>query len=205
MYRMWDERYGSDDYAYGRDPNTFIEEVEPGLPPGRFLCLGAGEGRNAVFLAGTGRRVTAVDASAVGLAKARRLAGERGAEVETVQADLREFEMGEGCWDGIVAVFLHLPPALRAHVLAGVGRALGPGGVFVAELYTPAQLRHGTGGPRTEELLVSLEDLTRELPGLEVVVGREVEREIHEGLHHHGTSAVVQFLARRPTSEGATP
>jgi len=67
---MWDERYSSAGYAYGTEPNGFLVATASRLPAGRILCLGEGEGRNAVWLARQGYEVTAVDASRVGLQKA---------------------------------------------------------------------------------------------------------------------------------------
>jgi hypothetical protein len=58
-------------------------------------------------------------------------------------------------------------------------------------------MAHGTGGPSQPELLYSLADLRADLDGLEIVIGRELEREVLEGVYHTGRSAVVQVLARR--------
>jgi hypothetical protein len=78
-FMIWDQRYATEDYVYGTEPNEFLVETIRGLDcGGRALCLAEGEGRNAVFLAGRGYEVHAVDASVVGLAKAHRLARERG-------------------------------------------------------------------------------------------------------------------------------
>jgi 2-polyprenyl-3-methyl-5-hydroxy-6-metoxy-1,4-benzoquinol methylase len=74
---MWDERYNSAEYAFGTEPNDFLVSAVDRLPGGRILCLGEGEGRNAVWLAERGFDVTAVDASRVGLDKALRLAEDR--------------------------------------------------------------------------------------------------------------------------------
>jgi len=83
---MWDERYGMEGFAFGTEPNDFLREVADRIPRGDVLCLGEGEGRNAVFLAERGCRVTAVDASSVGLDKTQRLAASRSVEVTTVLA-----------------------------------------------------------------------------------------------------------------------
>ncbi len=90
---MWDQRYSSDSYAYGTEPNDFLVESVGSLPKGKVLCLAEGEGRNAVWLAQQGREVTAMDASEVGLQKARRLADARGVNITTVHADLVAFEI----------------------------------------------------------------------------------------------------------------
>jgi SAM-dependent methyltransferase len=161
------------------------------------LCLAEGEGRNAVHLATLGHRVTAVDQSEVGLAKARRLAGARGVEIETVLADLANYSIATGAWTGIVATFAHLPPALRRRVHRDVVAGLQPGGVFVLEAYTPAQLAFDTGGPKSPELLMTLAGLREELSGLQFLIARELERDVTEGAGHTGRGAVVQILTRR--------
>ena len=197
---FWNNRYGQagDGYIYGTFPNEFLAAVADRLPPGPVLCLAEGEGRNAVHLARRGHAVTALDQSAVGLAKARALAERHGVPLTTVVADLETYAITPRAWSGIVAIFMHLPPALRARVLAQAAAGLQPGGVFVLECYTPAQLAYNTGGPREVSLLPTLAILQRELPGLEFEIGQELERDILEGDGHTGRGAVVQILARRP-------
>jgi SAM-dependent methyltransferase len=194
----WDARYSEPGYAYGTAPNDFLREMAGRIPPGPVLCLAEGEGRNAVFLAGLGHAVTAVDASSVGLAKAATLARARAVGLETVHADLADFAIKEGAWAGIVTVFAHLPPALRARLHTAVVKGLRPGGVYLLEAYTPEQLAFGTGGPPDVELLMTADALRRELAGLELEVCREVERDVVEGRFHSGRAAVVQVLGRRP-------
>ena len=193
----WDERYAEPGYAYGTEPNDFLREVAGRIPPGPVLCLGEGEGRNAVFLAGLGFAVTALDASRVGLAKAEALARARGVRVATVHADVAELVIAPAAWSGIVALWLHLPPAVRAPLHRACVTGLAPGGAFVLEAYTPRQLALATGGPREEERLMTLAALREELAGLDLEIGREREREIREGRYHAGRGAVVQVLGRR--------
>jgi SAM-dependent methyltransferase len=196
----WDERYGAAAYYYGTAPNDFLRERCSAIPHGGdVLCLAEGEGRNAVFLAQQGFRVVAVDQSAVGLKKAGQLATERGVRIETIVADLDGYRIEAGRWDGIVSIWCHLPAGLRAAVHRQVVAGLKIGGVFLLEAYTPAQLRYGTGGPRTADLLPTLAELRKELAGLDFVHAEERERTVHEGKGHTGPSAVVQLVAcRRP-------
>lgn len=195
---FWNDRYAVTGHVYGDAPNAFVAEVAPQIPAGPVLCLAEGEGRNAVHLATLGHRVTAVDQSEVGLAKARRLAGARGVEIETVLTDLAGYPIVAGAWAGIVATFAHLPPALRRQVHRDVVMGLQPGGVFVLEAYTPAQLAFVTGGPKSPELLMTLASLREELSGLQFLIARELERDVIEGDGHTGRGAVVQVLAKRP-------
>ena len=197
---MWDERYSEDEYAFGTEPNDFLRSVLRLLPDGKALCLGDGEGRNGVWLAEQGLAVTSVDASGVGLGKARALAHQRGVAIATVHMDLADFIIERGAWDVIVSIFCHLPPPLRQRVHRDVVAGLRPGGMFVLEAYTPEQIVFGTGGPPTAELTMNLDALRQELAGLKLLRAEEMEREVHEGRYHNGRSAVVQVLALR---EGA--
>lgn len=194
---MWDERFSAPEYVYGTAPNDFLAQAASSIPGGPVLSIGDGEGRNGVFLAERGHAVTSVDASAVGLAKARRLAAERGVTIDTVEADLAVYAIAPAKYSGIVSVFCHLPRALRQRVHAQVVTGLAPGGVFVLEAYTPAQLALGTGGPKDPEMLPTLDDLRAELTGLTFEHALECERDIQEGVLHSGRSAVVQVVARR--------
>jgi SAM-dependent methyltransferase len=197
----WDARYADAGYLYGTEPNDFLRDQAPALPEGsRTLCLAEGPGRNAVFLAGRGHRVVAVDQSRVGLEKARQLAHERGVVVETVTADLSELHIEPEGWDAIVSIWCHLPSTVRTTLHRRVVQGLKPGGVLVLEAYTPRQLEYGTGGPPDPDRLMTLDGLREELAGLELEVGRELEREIHEGTKHQGPSHVVQVLARKPAA-----
>lgn len=194
---FWNNRYDTPHFVYGEKPNAFVAEMASQIPAGPVLCLAEGEGRNAVHLATLGHRVMAVDQSEAGLAKARQLAVARGVEIETVVSDLEHFEIKLGAWAGIVSIFAHLPPPLRRRIHAQVVTGLRPGGVFILEAYTPAQLAFDTGGPKNPELLMTLAGLREELAGLELLIGREIEREVIEGDGHTGRGAVVQILARR--------
>lgn len=195
---MWDERFDTPDYVYGTDPNAFLVEVAARIPKGAVLCLGEGEGRNAVYLAGKGYDVTAVDSSSVGLEKARRLAGERGVKIATVHSDVAHFDIGHERWAGIVSVFLHLPRDARASLHRRCVSGLRPGGALVLEAYSPKQLEYGTGGPKSLDLLVGLESVKQELEGLFLERAQEKVREVREGRFHQGPGAVVQVLGVKP-------
>jgi SAM-dependent methyltransferase len=196
---IWDQRYATEDYVYGTEPNEFLAETIRGLDcAGRALCLAEGEGRNAVFLAGRGYEVHAVDASSVGLAKAERLARERGVTIVTEAANLDGYRMNPVDWDLIVSIFCHVPRPVRQALHREVVTALRPGGRLVLEAYTPAQLALGTGGPPDAALMMTLAELREELAGLDFEEAREIERDVREGKLHTGRGAVVQLLARKP-------
>lgn len=193
----FDARYSDPELVYGAEPNEFLAAVAARIPDGPVLCLAEGQGRNAVFLAGLGHAVTAVDRSAVGVARAAELARERGVTVTTQVADLADYPIEPAAWAGIVSIFGHLPQPLRSTVHRAAARGLRPGGVFVLEAYRPAQLAFGTGGPKDAAMLPTLHELRADLAGLELEIGREIERDVVEGKYHTGRAAVVQIVARR--------
>jgi SAM-dependent methyltransferase len=194
---MWDERYSAAEYVYGTNPNNFLEANFSSIPKGKVLSLAEGEGRNAVFLAKQGYSVTAVDASLVGLNKARKLAEENGVVVEFIQADLADYDLGENQWEGIVSIFCPLPSSIRKQVHQKVAAGLKPNGVFLLEAYTPNQLKHGTGGGNSVDVMQSQETLSQELAGLKFQHLIELERDIIEGIYHTGIGAVVQAIASK--------
>jgi SAM-dependent methyltransferase len=195
--RVWDERYDTETYVYGREPNSFLVDNAARLPRGRVLCLAEGEGRNAVFLAGLGYDVVAVDSSAVGLEKARRLAVDSNVAIDTVVADLADYPIPESSFAGVVSIFCHLPPPLRVDLHRRVVDGLEPGGSLLLEAFTPKQLDYRTGGPPDAAMMMTLDGLRHELEGLDFEHGRELVRPVHEGALHHGDSAVVQVIAHK--------
>ena len=197
--RSWNERYSEPGFAYGTEPNAFLASIANKIPKGKVLSLGEGEGRNAVYLAGLGYDVTAVDSSDVGLAKTRQLAADRGVKITTIVADLKDFQIEAEAWAGIISIFCHLPTAVRVPLYRRVVSGLKPGGVLVLESYTPKQLLHGTGGPTDVDRLLTLAKLQQELSGLQLVHAFEVERDVQEGKYHAGRSSVVQLIAAKPS------
>jgi SAM-dependent methyltransferase len=194
---MWNARYSEEGYAYGKEPNRFLESVVTLLAPGKTLCLAEGEGRNAVYLATLGFEVIAVDSSAIGLGKAHQLASERGVTISTKLVDLAEFDMGCEVYENIVSIFCHVEPNLRRKVHANVVRALRPGGMFVLEAFRPEQQKHTSGGPKDPTWLMSADDVIAEISGLEVVRVGQVERMLHEGKYHQGLGSMLELVARK--------
>ncbi|MGD8999340.1 MAG: class I SAM-dependent methyltransferase [Granulosicoccaceae bacterium] len=193
----WDVRYSEPGYAYGTRPNDFLREHATRLPGRRVLSLAEGEGRNAVFLAGQGYEVTAVDASPVAMRKTAMLAGQNGLAVHVHTADLADYDIEPGRWDGVVSIFCHVPPAVRATLHQQVVAGLRAGGVLLLEAYTPEQVGLGTGGPKDAGMTMTAQTLEQELDGLEILLLEETQREVIEGKYHTGTGAVVQCIARK--------
>ena len=174
----WDRRYAVHEFVWEAGPNRFVAEELSGLEPGRALDLAAGEGRNAVWLAGRGWRVTAVDFSGVAIDKARKLAGDRGVTVEWVQADLRDYQPEPGAYDLVVVSYVHLQPADRAEVLRRATAALAAHGIAFVVGHDLDNLAHGTAGPQDPVVLYTAQAISAELPGLTVKRSGRVHRPV---------------------------
>lgn len=197
---FWDDRFSDEQYVYGIQPNSFVREAVDNWLPGsqEVLALGAGEGRNTVYLARQGHTVTAVDYSAKGLRKTRRLAEEEGVHLDTIQADVRDWAPDRQ-WDAVVVTFLHLPASERGRLYRLIQRLLHPDGVLVAEWFRPEQRTEGytSGGPPDSDMMVTREELREHFlhDGIESL---EVAEPVLEEGMHRGPAATVRFVWRRP-------
>jgi SAM-dependent methyltransferase len=198
---FWNGLYREEGYRYGTEPNAFLVEATApatGDSPHQALCVGAGEGRNAVWLAGQGYDVTALDISEAGLAKAEAMAAKAGVSIRTVAADFADFDFGNDRWDLIAAIFAHQPAPMSDRLHRRFLRALAPGGRLILEAYTPRQLEYGTGGPGRTAFLIEPEILREQLEGLRIDLLEETVRDIREGTGHRGKGAVVRCVAVKP-------
>jgi 2-polyprenyl-3-methyl-5-hydroxy-6-metoxy-1,4-benzoquinol methylase len=163
------------------------------------LCVADGEGRNGVWLAQQGHRVTAFDIAANGIAKARRLASQRGVEVEFVVADIAEWRWQERSFDALVAIFIQfLAPDERDAVFAGMRAAVRPGGLVLLQGYRPEQVDYGTGGPPRRDHMYTAKWLRAQFAGWDIEHFSLHDDELSEGTGHRGRSALIDLVARRP-------
>lgn len=195
---MWDERYASDEFVYGTEPNDFLRE-HANLLSGPILSLAEGEGRNAVFLASLGHDVLGVGSSAVGLAKAQKLASANGVSIQTEVVDLYTYQPPTNAFGAVVSIFAHLPSRYRQRLHAELQQAIQPGGLFLLEAYSQAQLHYATGGPKDVDLLLTPQALAHEFSNFDILLCHEIEREVIEGRLHTGKASVVQFIAKKRT------
>ncbi|HLI36321.1 MAG TPA: class I SAM-dependent methyltransferase [Streptosporangiaceae bacterium] len=174
----WDQRYSGPDLVWGAGPNRFVADELAALPPGRAIDLGTGEGRNAIWLAERGWRVTAVDFSAAGLARAARLAAERGVSVDWVQADLLDYQPAPGSYDLVLIAYLHLPSASLAQVFRAAAAAVAPGGTLLVIGHDRDNIARGHGGPQDPGRLYTPALVTGQLGGLAIRKAGQVQRPV---------------------------
>ena len=176
---LWDERHAARDTIESPEPDpTLIQEVI-GLRPGRALDLGTGDGRNAVWLAARGWRVTAVDFSRVALARARALARASGVDVEWRLADLLEWVPPAASFDLVTLFFIHLPREERRAVYARAAAAVGPGGTLLIVGHDRTNLSDGVGGPRDADVLFTASEIAADLAGFTIERAEAVRRPPH--------------------------
>ena len=177
----WDDRYGTAGYVFGVEPNGFVASEVGGLAPGRALDLACGEGRNAVWLAGLGWTVTAVDISAVALEKAAALAATAGVTVEYRREDLAVWSPEPGSFDLVVLSYLHVPAPVRQRIHRAAMAALAPGGRVVLAAHHIDNLERGVGGPQDPAVLFDEEAALDDFAGLDVLRCEEVVRTVDPG------------------------
>jgi SAM-dependent methyltransferase len=163
----WDARYAATDLVWTATPNRWVEAELSDLPPGRAVDLACGEGRNALWLAGRGWRVTAVDFSGVALAKGRsaaQAAGDgRADRIDWIEADLLGYQPEPGRYDAVVIAYLQLPADERRVVFRRAATALADGGVALVVAHDTANLAGGVGGPPDPAVLYTADDVRSDL------------------------------------------
>ncbi len=192
----WDERYRSAELVWGGGPNRWVEQEVADLPAGRALDLACGEGRNALWLADRGWRVTAVDFSPVAIEKARRLQQAVAADVDWVCADVLAFR-SEDEVDLALLCYLQLPAAERRVAVRRAAASLAPGGVLLVIGHDATNLQDGYGGPQDHSVLFTAADITADLGDTDLVVERaEAVRRPVDGAPRPAIDALLR--ASRP-------
>ena len=202
----WNARYrdAGDDYLFGIEPNHFLARRAHLFQDGHTaLSVADGEGRNSVWLAEQGLKVTAVEISSVAVAKARKLAAGRGVTVNFLVADLLAPDWRPAAladeFDWVVGIFIQFASASeRPRQFEAMKRATRPGGRLLLQGYTPRQLEYKTGGPPTAENLYTPELLRAAFADWTIEELVEYEDDIAEGCGHRGRSALIGMVASKP-------
>lgn len=194
----WNERFDCDEYVYGKDPCAFLIERANLFQAGKkVLCIGEGEGRNAVFLATLGLDVTCVDFSRVALEKAENLAAENGVELRTLRVDLNRWVWPKGAFDYVVWVFLHVGQEHRPRLHKNIRNCLKENGMVIGEVFHKNQLDFNSGGPKDESFLYDIDEIENSFLDMKQLLLEERLIQLTEGLGHQGQGVVVDFVLRR--------
>jgi len=189
----WEARYAAPDFQPDADPEPFLDEKCGQTHPGRALCLAAGSGRNAVYLAERGWEVTAVDISASGVAWCRELAVRREVQLTALQTDLLDYDMGKECYDLITSFYYYQP-----ELFPRVRDALRPGGQFILQTFSIDQIGLD-GGPRNPAHLVEPNALLHAFADFRIRHYEDVIGE-HSIRGERQPAALVRLLAEKEDS-----
>lgn len=198
--QFWNERFDKEEFIFGKAPNEYlVEQSNRYLEPGNsILCIADGEGRNGVWLAKQGMRVTAFDVSDIALAKAKKFAADNQVSIQHSLCDTDGFDWQSNSYDAVIGIFIQFAdPAMRERIFQKTYEALKPGGIFILQGYTPKQLEYKTGGPSLIEHLYTeqmIRDLVKDFEILELSV---YEKELSEGARHTGMSALLGLTAKK--------
>ena len=187
---QWDARYRAEPDLWTKEPNAQLAQFAGGLEPGRALDVGAGDGRNAIWLATQGWAVTAIDLSTVALERAAERAAARGTQLRCIVADWRDHDFGESAFELVVVSFMHPHPDERETLFERVARALVPGG----HVFTVGAILadHGRRGPPDAERMYTVERLQHALRGFELL---RCEEHAYEQEHSSGRREVTDVVA----------
>jgi hypothetical protein len=199
----WDERYREEAFAYGKGPNLFFKKWLDGRTPGSILMPADGEGRNGVYAARCGWKVTSFDQSAEGRLKALQLAAEERVAIDYIVGDLAHLQFDAGSFDAIGLVFAHFDADKKPAFHRKLDGFLRRGGVVILEAFSKSHLAYiardpNVGGPKDLGMLYSAEEILADFPGYEIVVLAEEEAVLSEGNYHNGTGSVLRFVGRKP-------
>lgn len=193
---FWNERYAEYESVYGVTPNEFFKEQLGNVPPGNILLPAEGEGRNAIYAASLGWKVTAFDFSEVAKTKTLKLASDLGiTTIDYKVEDLSTLILKEEEFDVVALIYVHLNEQVRKHLIQQCIKSLKQGGKLIMEVFSKGQLQYTSGGPKDAEMLYSRDmvaDLFREL---KIVSNEEVVENLSEGPFHSGLASIVRLVA----------
>lgn len=193
---FWNSKFSRDGFLYGLKPNTFIaSKIKLLKNKSQVLCLGEGEGRNAIFFAKKDFDVTAIDASDIGLSKLKQRAKEENLNIQTSCIDLNEWNANEK-YDVIVASYLHMYKEERVALFEKIEESLKDDGYFIGEFFSTKQVNYSSGGPRDEDLLYTVDDFKKSF----LLCDKEVYEQVtilDEGKGHQGEACVIRVVIQK--------
>ena len=197
MKEMWDQRYAGEEYVYGTLPNLFFKEKIEGISPGKLILPAEGEGRNAVFAAGLGWQVTAVDFSEEAKKKALKLAGLNDVALTYNVDDFTRMDFGKELYDAAGLIYAHISPDHRQEVHRKIARSLKPGGYLILEAFNKNQINNSSGGPKSLEMLYSITMLLDDFKDLDILHLEENNVVLDQGGFHQGDAAIIRFYGQK--------
>lgn len=197
MKEFWNARYSADEYIYGTVPNTFLRKQLECLIPGTVLFPCEGEGRNAVFAAQHGWKVSAFDASEAGKEKALLLAKRQEVELTYEVADAMDISYPQDSFDVIALISAHFPEGIRQTLHHKMISWLKPVGVLILEAFNPHQLSNTSGGPKDPSMLYTEVMLKSDFNQLQKILLSNENIILDEGTFHRGPADVIRYVGQK--------
>ena len=197
MNQFWNERFATEEYVYGTEPNLFYREQLEKLNPGKILFPAEGEGRNAVYAAMQDWKVTAFDPSTVAKTKAENLARQKNVEIYYRITDYENVSFSKESFDCLVLIFAHMHPLKRKEYHKKLASFLKPGGTLILEGFSKKQIKNNTGGPRNVEMLFSEEELRNDFNFFSELSISETDVTLDEGAFHKGKASVIRVTGKK--------
>ena len=195
---FWDERYSSEKYVYGTEPNQFFkQQIQKIKPVGKLLLPGEGEGRNAVFAAKLGWAVDAFDQSPVAKMKAKKLARENKIDINYSSVDLGKFIPKNNFYDCAAIIFVHLTPDIRSEFHNKIVESIKSSGKLILELFSKNQYGKSSGGPQNIDMLSTVEEIKNDFKDLDRILLQEENIFLNEGEKHSGEASVIRFVGKK--------
>ncbi len=193
---FWNDRYGAAEYAYGTSPNGFFQNQLDELKPGTLLLPAEGEGRNALYAAKRGWNVMAFDISSSGRNKAMKQALEQNVKFKYQVSDVLEFKTDKQ-FDALGLVYAHFPRLIRKRAHQRLLEIVKPGGKVIFEAFAKEQLENTSGGPKSSEMLFSIEEIKDEFSQLQFELLEQKSIQLKEGRFHQGKAEVLRFVGTK--------
>jgi 2-polyprenyl-3-methyl-5-hydroxy-6-metoxy-1,4-benzoquinol methylase len=202
MKDKWDERYSGKEFAYGEQPNKYLKEKLNEISVGKILFPAEGEGRNAVYAASLGWKVSAFDFSKEGKKKATQLAEKHQVKIDYQVGELQSIKYQPNEFDAIALIYAHFPANKKSNHHKKLTSYLRPGGVVIFEAFSKNHLKYVTenpkvGGPKDVASLFSIEEIESDFSNFEIIELSETVIELQEGLFHNGNGSVIRFVGRK--------
>lgn len=198
--KFWDEKFSTTESLYGTQVNEYVALKSSLLKENsKVLCLGEGEGRNALFLAKSGHEVSAIDISPEALKKAEAILSENNYTIDLKVQDLITWKPKEELYDAVIVTYLHMPKNDFAKVFKSTIKSLKKGALVIGEFFSEKQLEYTSGGPQALEMLYTFESINASLQDetTEILELEETIVHLNEGVGHQGEASVIRVVAKK--------
>lgn len=197
MNSFWDVRYNTEQYVYGKEPNSFFATQIDQSAPGRLLLPGEGEGRNAVYAATKGWAVDAFDQSGTAKEKALKFASEKMIQINYNVCPLEDFNFKPNHYDLAALIYFHTDVSSRKYLHKKIYESLKPGGILILEAFHKEQLNNNTGGPKSLDMLFDEEELSIDFASFDRLSLEKQVIILNEGPFHQGEATVIRYTGKK--------